>query len=131
MNSSVKAVISAVCLFSVCPLLAQPVITSPATASGAVGASFACTISATGSPTSFSAEGLPWGLTLDTSRGAISGIPAAAGTFLVTLGATGTNGTGTAELTLTIAQGIGLAETACEIGEGGGVHALSVIASDD
>jgi RHS repeat-associated protein len=52
-----------------------PAITSPNAASGTVGTVFSYTIVATHSPTSFAADGLPPGLSLDTSTGAITGAP--------------------------------------------------------
>src|SRR2546430_1472170 len=83
-----------------------PVITSSLTATGTVGAAFSYQITASNSPTSFNATGLPSGLTVNTSTGLISGTPAAgtdAGSpYSVTISATNTDGTGTATLTLTI-----------------------------
>jgi hypothetical protein len=55
-----------------------PVLTSAYTASGTVGTLFSFQITATNSPTSFGALGLPAGLFLN-STGLISGTPAAAG----------------------------------------------------
>jgi hypothetical protein len=81
---------------------ARPVITSATTASGTVGASFSYSIIATNTPTSYSATGLPTGLTLNTSSGIISGTPTIAATSSVTIGAINSGGTGTATLTLTI-----------------------------
>src|SRR6266699_5517216 len=65
-----------------------PVITSPATATGQVGVAFSYTITATNSPTSFNAAGLPAGLTVNTTSGLISGTPTTAGTYSVTISAT-------------------------------------------
>jgi uncharacterized delta-60 repeat protein len=79
-----------------------PVITSAATATGRVGEAFTYTITATESPTSFAATGLPAGLGVVTSTGIISGTPTASGTFTVNLSATNSGGTGTRSLTLTI-----------------------------
>jgi hypothetical protein len=82
----------------------EPVITSPISAPGTVGASFAFTITATGSPTSYTASPLPNGLVLNATSGAITGTPSAAGVTIVTL--TATNATGTslpATLTITVA----------------------------
>jgi hypothetical protein len=59
-------------------------------------------ITATNSPTSFSASGLPPGLSVNTSTGLISGTPTTLGTSSVTLGATNGSGTGNATLSFTI-----------------------------
>ena len=79
-----------------------PVINSANTATGTVGTAFKYQITATNSPTSFDATGLPAGLSVDTGSGLVSGTPTAAGTSNVTLSATNSGGTGTAALTLTI-----------------------------
>jgi len=80
-----------------------PSITSAATASGNVNQPFSYQITASNSPTSYSATGLPAGLSINTSTGVISGTPSAAGTSTVTIGATNGSGTGTATLTITVA----------------------------
>src|SRR5437899_7010345 len=80
----------------------KPVITSPLTATGQVGVAFSYQITATNSPTSFNATGLPAGLTVNTTSGLISGTPTTAATYSVTIGATNGSGTGNATLTLTI-----------------------------
>src|SRR5206468_2952173 len=85
---------------------ATPVIISSLTASGKQGVAFSSyTITATNNPTSFGASGLPSGLNVNTSTGAITGTPTVnSGTpFNVTISATNTGGTGTATLALTIA----------------------------
>jgi hypothetical protein len=79
-----------------------PSITSALSASGTAGAAFSYGITASNSPTSYSAAGLPAGLSVNTSNGAISGTPASAGTASVTIGAANAGGTGTATLVLTI-----------------------------
>ena len=84
-----------------------PVITSPTTASGTVGASFSYRIAASNSPTSFGATGLPAGLTLNTSTGLISGTPSTAGASTVSISATNSAGTGPATLTIIISSGGG------------------------
>ena len=81
---------------------AMPVITSTLTDSGTVGASFSYTITASNSPASFNATGLPAGLSVNTATGVISGTPTSAGTTSVTLSATNAGGTRTAALALTI-----------------------------
>ena len=79
-----------------------PVIQPPFTATGQVGVAFSYTITATNSPTSYNATGLPAGLTVNTSTGLISGTPTTAGTYTVTISATNAGGTGSHTLTLTI-----------------------------
>ena len=80
----------------------SPQITSAGAATGTVGTAFSYQITATNSPTSFNATGLPAGLGIDTSSGLISGTPTSAGISNVTLSATNASGTGTGALTLTI-----------------------------
>ncbi|MCU0796157.1 MAG: S8 family serine peptidase [Akkermansiaceae bacterium] len=84
-----------------------PVINSPLTAAGTVGSAFSYQITASGAPSSFSATGLPGGLTIQSGSGLISGTPTTAGTTSVTLGATGAGGTGNATLVITIQPAAG------------------------
>jgi len=84
-----------------------PVITSATTASGVVGSAFSYQISASGAPASYAASGLPAGLLVNATTGAITGTPSAAGSSSVTLSATNSAGTGTASLTVTITAGAG------------------------
>lgn len=79
-----------------------PSITSSLTASGTTLAAFNYQIVATQSPTSYGAAGLPSGLTVNTSTGAITGTPAATGVFNATIDATNSGGTGSATLVITI-----------------------------
>jgi hypothetical protein len=87
------------------PLAVPPVITSPSSsATATVGTAFPTfQIVATGFPTSYTASGLPPGLSLNTSTGAITGTPTAAGTYVVALGAANSAGTSAAQLTITVA----------------------------
>ena len=83
-----------------------PVIGGPTSAPGIVGTPFVTyLIAATGTPTNYSATGLPAGLRVDSLTGAINGTPTTAGTSVVILSATNSSGTGTAALTIVIAPG--------------------------
>ena len=77
-----------------------PVITSAATASVIVGATFSYTITASGSPGGFNATNFPPGLTF--SNGVISGVPLIVGTYNIQLGAANASGTGYGNLVLTV-----------------------------
>ena len=81
-----------------------PIITSPATAPGTVGVPFATYfVAATGLPKSFTATGLPVGLSINALTGAIRGTPTTAGVYTVALAAVNASGTGTAVLKITVA----------------------------
>jgi len=79
-----------------------PSITSALTATGTQGTAFSYQMTATHSPTSYSATGLPAGLSINAASGLISGIPTVSGALSVTLSATNANATGTATLALTV-----------------------------
>lgn len=89
-------------VFGLFSVSSAPVITSATSATGNVNKSFSYQIIATNSPTTYSATGLPAGLSLNTNTGLISGTPATATTTNVTIGAANAVGTGTATLTITI-----------------------------
>ncbi len=81
----------------------SPSITSALVASANYGvASTSYSITTDISATSYSASGLPDGLSINTATGEITGAPTTAGTFNVTLGANGVGGTGYATLVYTI-----------------------------
>jgi hypothetical protein len=85
--------------------VAAPVINSSLTASGTYGSAISTyTITATNTPTSYNATGLPPGLSVNTGNGQITGTPTAtAGSpYSVTISATNAGGTGNATLVFTI-----------------------------
>ena len=81
---------------------ARPVVTSLPTATGTSNSAFSYQITASNSPTSYNATGLPSGLSVSTATGLISGTPTASGIFAPTISAANTSGTGSASLTLII-----------------------------
>lgn len=81
-----------------------PVIRNAATAALTYGTAANYQIDATFGPTSFSANGLPPGLSLDMSTGAITGSPTATGSYTATLGATNPAGTGSANVVFNVAS---------------------------
>jgi autotransporter-associated beta strand protein len=80
----------------------KPAITSALTAAGMVNTAFSYSITASNTPTSYNATGLPAGLTVNTGTGLITGTPTAAATTNVTIGAANAGGTDTKTLVLTI-----------------------------
>jgi len=82
---------------------ALPVITSSLNKTGTTGEDFSYTITATNAPTIYGAEGLPSGLSFNTSTGVISGIPTTAGNSSISITATNNDGaTGSATLLMSI-----------------------------
>lgn len=86
------------------PPVAVPAISSPLKSSAVVGAAFTYQITASNSPASYGASGLPKGLSVTPATGVITGTPNTAGTSKVTINATNSAGTGTATLVLTIGK---------------------------
>ncbi len=80
-----------------------PVITSAATVTIQVGVPATYAITATNSPTSFGAAGLPAGFALNQTTGVISGTATTAGTTSINISATNASGVGTAAVTVTAA----------------------------
>jgi hypothetical protein len=79
-----------------------PVITSPSTATATQGRLFVYQVTATGSPSSYTATPLPPGLTFDSAHGILGGTPTDPGTTQIQLTASNSGGTGMATLTLTV-----------------------------
>jgi hypothetical protein len=79
-----------------------PVINSSLTASGEQGNPFSYTITASNTPTTFAANPIPPGLTINTSTGAITGTPTATGTTNVSITATNAGGSDVETLVITI-----------------------------
>jgi sugar lactone lactonase YvrE len=79
-----------------------PALTSPASAFVLVNTSFSYTITASVTATSFTATGLPAGLTLNTATGVITGTPTATGLYTVSLTATTSAGVSTGTLSLAV-----------------------------
>jgi autotransporter-associated beta strand protein len=77
-------------------------ITSPGVDTTLVGNSYTYPITAIGTPVTFSAAPLPGGLAIDTTTGIISGVPATAGDYLITLTAASDTAIATATLRLNI-----------------------------
>ena len=82
--------------------LTVPVITSATTASVNADSPFNYRITASNSPTSFGATGLPTELTVNAATGQITGTPSLARQYSVTLSAANASGTGYQNLTLTV-----------------------------
>jgi hypothetical protein len=91
--------------------ISAPVITSSLTASGNQGSPLTYTITATNLPTSYNATGLPAGLSINTTTGAISGTPTVSGSFNVTITATNSVGSDNQTLVITLGAGPCLSET--------------------
>lgn len=81
-----------------------PVITSGTTAGGVYGNAFNYTITATNSPLSYGATGLPASLSVDPLTGVISGTLKQSGSFPITISATNATSFGLAVLNLSVTQ---------------------------
>ena len=92
---------------------ALPAVTSAATATAQDGSAFSYQITASNSPTGYSASGLPAGLSVNMATGLIAGTPSGSGVFSVSVAASNAGGTGTASLlTLTVDEPFSAWQTA-------------------
>ncbi len=82
-----------------------PQITSPATVITTIHAPFSYAITATKTPSSYNASGLPAGLSVTTSTGIISGSASASGIYNVNLSAINSSGTGAGVLLVDVISG--------------------------
>ncbi|MBR0091108.1 MAG: putative Ig domain-containing protein [Lachnospiraceae bacterium] len=83
--------------------ITAPSVTTPTLPSGGVGTAYTAMLSAKGTaPFTWSATGLPAGLSINSSTGEISGTPTESGTFTVNVTATNSAGNDTKTLTLNI-----------------------------
>lgn len=81
---------------------AAPLVTSGNTANGVFNQAFSYQITATNSPASFGASGLPPGVSVNTANGLVNGTATAAGVFNAMVNATNPGGTGQLAVTMTI-----------------------------
>ncbi|MCG2612178.1 YDG domain-containing protein [Flavobacterium sp. SM15] len=85
------------------PVGGVPSITSSLTSSSVYGSAYSYNITASGVPTSYNATGLPSGLSINTTTGAITGTPTVGvGSYNIDISATNGSGTDTKTLVLTI-----------------------------
>lgn len=81
---------------------APSVVTSALSAVAFMGQPFTFTVTGANTPLGFTANGLPPGLVFNTTNGVISGVPALAGNFSITLTASNAMGTGASVLNITV-----------------------------
>jgi hypothetical protein len=109
---------------------AIPVITTTSLDSGVVGVAYSDSVAGYGYPTTvtFSATGLPAGLSLNSSTGVISGAPTAAGNYVVAVTATNTAGSSTQNLGLIVKQKTSISTTTLPAGKTGTAYSATVAA---
>jgi len=90
------------------------VLTSPTTASGKQNVPFSFTLTATNSPTLFTAGGLPSGLVLNSTSGLISGTPTVKGIYSVAVGAFNACGGSSGTLTITLQGDCAMPSLQCD-----------------
>lgn len=80
------------------PLAPAPIVTTNSFGTMHIDAAYYLAFQATGAPTSWSATGLPTGITINTSTGVVSGTPTASGSGSASISATSSTGTGTVNI---------------------------------
>jgi hypothetical protein len=118
-------------MFTISPVAPVPGLTSAAFISSAQGAPVSYTITATNSPTSFAASGLPAGLSLNSSTGVISGTPTAPQVATISISATNSFGSSLPRnLILTIGSFSAITSTTTLAGTAGTSFSASLAASN-
>jgi len=130
-NNAISQGAILVLMITISPAAPLPGLTSAALVSTPAGAAFTYTITATNSPTSFTAAPLPSGLTLDATTGVISGTPSAP--QVATIALTATNSYGTClprNLVLTIGDYSSITSSTSLTGPAGTALSYSLTASN-
>ncbi|BET69448.1 hypothetical protein ASA1KI_43660 [Opitutales bacterium ASA1] len=109
------------------PMTASSIeITSATTAAATVGEPFVYALTADEPPTSYTALGLPAGLSFDAASGTIAGTPTTAGSYAIDLSVSTAESTGAATLTLTVAAAVIAAQSGDVAATAGATTSLSV-----
>jgi hypothetical protein len=108
----------------------HPVITNAATATATMGKPFTLQILASHSPTSYSADGLPEGVTVNHTTGLISGTPTVYGSGTVTLYAANAGGKYSYAVNLTIGVAPSVVTTKKKLTSSNGTVTLKGTAND-
>jgi Putative Ig domain/Immunoglobulin domain/Immunoglobulin I-set domain len=120
-----------VMMFTISAAGPLPALTSAAFVQSAQGAALSYTITATNSPTSFAATGLPAGLSIDTSTGVISGTPTAPQVATVAISAANSFGSSLPRnVILTIGSFSAITSTTTLAGTAGSSFSASLAASN-
>jgi hypothetical protein len=121
-----------VLMFTISPAGPIPTITSTLLFSNPVGAPFSYTITAANGPTSFSATGLPAGLSLDSSSGLISGTPTVPQVVRVAISAGNSYGSSLPlDLILTIGSFSAITSATTATGPAGNAFSYALTASNN
>jgi sugar lactone lactonase YvrE len=109
-----------------------PVVTSAASATGNLGVTFTYQITASNTPTTYFASGLPAGLSINTATGLISGNPTVFGNFPVIVHASNGGGTGALTVSMIISGTAPVISSASSYSLGvGGIYAYTIAATNN